>query len=109
MALVPPQGISVRRLVQWMQLSSSNTPEELVDAGFLHPQPEYCLVMHPLIREITLADEKPSVTNCRCLLQEIQKQCLLLGVSINFAPLLFQTVDGILDHCIRDDAEYFLL
>lgn len=109
MALVPPQGISVRRLVQWMQLSSSNTPEELVDAGFLHPQPGYCLVMHPLIREITLADEKPSVTNCRCLLQEIQKQCLLLGGSIDFAPLLFQTVDGILDHCIRDDPEYFLL
>lgn len=40
-----------------------------------------CISLHPLIQEIAVSENRPSVTTCRTLLTSLQKICLMHGVS----------------------------
>lgn len=109
MALIPMTGIPVRRLADWLGLADLNTVNDLIENGFLTPQPGRSVTLHPMVQEITVTDLKPSIARCRTLCEKLQGICLMHGLDISFHRLLFATVENIITIAEKDDNRFFLL
>ena len=67
------------------------------------------IVLHPMIQEIAVADMQPSVKTCFPLLESLRNICLLHGNDISYYRLVFQTVENVISHAIKDDIPGYLL
>ena len=62
-----------------------------------------------MIREITITDTKPSVTNCHTMLSHLQKEVFCYhGIDVPYYKLLFSTTLNINDLIEVDDKEFYL-
>lgn len=73
LSLVPLSGIPTRQFAGWMELPNMNGINNLIEMGFIQEKAPRTIGLHPMIQEITVTDTKPSVTNCRTLLEHLQR------------------------------------
>ncbi len=108
LCFTPPTGISARLLAKWLQQDDLNTINSLFEMGFIQSQPGRIVALHPLVQEIALEELKPSVQNCRTLLDSLHQICLRHGEESPHVQVTMQTIEGIVTHAIKDDSAYYL-
>ena len=108
LCFTPPNGISARLLAKWLRQNNLNTINSLFEMGFIQSQPGRIVALHPLVQEIALEELKPSVQNCRPLLDSLHKICLRHGEESPHAQVVMHTIEGIVTHAIKDDSAYYL-
>lgn len=109
LSLIPLTGIPARCFAEWMGQTDLNTINDMIEMGFIQEKPLRMIGLHPMMQEITVTDAKPSVTNCRTLLQNLQQICLLHGQDTAHYKILFQTIENAVAILERDDEAFFLL
>lgn len=109
MTLMPVTGVPVRRFAIWMQLRNLNDVNELIEMGFIHPQNQREILLHPIIREVALEELKPSVQNCSALLNSLETLCLAHGMEFMEYRQIFQIVEDIISNITKDDVPRYLL
>lgn len=108
LCFTPPTGISARLLVKWLQQDSLNTINSLIEMGFVQSQPGRIITLHPLVQEIALEELKPSIQNCRNLLDSLHETCLRHGEESPHAQVAMQTIEGIATYAIKDKPACYL-
>jgi len=109
MSLVPLTGIDKRLFAKWTAQTDMNTINNLVELGFIKELSLNRICLHPMVKEITLADTSPSVTNCKTMLEYLQKNILNLhGKDVPYSSVLFEVISNIMDSLIIDDPGYYL-
>ncbi len=108
LCFAPPTGISARLLTKWLQQNSLNTINDLIERGLVQSQPGRIIALHPLMQEIAFEELKPSVRNCRTLLDSLHEICLRHGEESPQAQTVMQTIEGIVTWAIKDDPSYYL-
>jgi len=68
MCFLPSTGISARIFAKWLELSTLNEINDLIETGFVQTRTRRTISLHPMIQEITLSETKPSVSSCHTLL-----------------------------------------
>lgn len=109
MCFLPSSGISARIFAKWLELPTLNDVNDLIETGFVQENIRHSISLHPLIQEIAVSENKPSITTCRTLLASLQKICLMHGVEISYYKKLFQTVENIMQLIEKDDISQYLL
>lgn len=108
LALAPRSGILAKLIALWLGLDDLNAVNDLIEKGFIEARAGRTILLHPMIREITVDETKPSVSNCPTLLRSIQNTCLLHGEDIMYHRTLFDMIESIIALIERDDIETFL-
>ena len=109
MTLIPANGISSRRFGAWIKQQNMNTINDLMEMGFIHPKNNREILLHPMIREVAVAELKPSVLNCWVLLDSLQEISLMHGLEFMNNRQVFHTVESIIATIRRDDIAKYLL
>lgn len=109
MCFLPSSGIFARIFAGWMNQTDLNDINDLTETGFVQSNTGHIISLHPLIQEITVAETKPSVTNCHTMLDALMTICLQHGREIGYYKKLFQTVENIISLIEKDDVPYYLL
>ena len=65
--------------------------------------------LHPIVQEITVADLKPSIVNCRNLILFINSICTLHGAELPFGKTLRNVIENIINRAEKDDAGLYIL
>jgi len=108
LCFTPPNGISARLLAKWMRQDNLNAINSLIEMGFIQSQPGRIIALHPLVQEVALEELKPSVQNCRTLLDSLHEICLRHGEETPHAQAAMHTIEGIVTHAIKDESAYYL-
>ena len=72
MTLISPAGVSARVFARWMGAEDTNAIQDLIETGFIKEETEFRILLHPMIRDIAMADTSPSVTSCRTFFENIE-------------------------------------
>lgn len=107
LALIPVTGIRSRLFAGWMKLRDLNTVNELIEKGFIQADAGRVLLLHPMIQEVAMDETKPSVRNCRILLDSLQQICLRHGEEVPYYRKLFEVVESIIVRIRKDDAKTY--
>lgn len=109
LSLIPLSGIPSRMFAAWLRQHDMNNINDLVEMGFIQPKSGRMITLHPMLQEITVTDTKPSVTNCRTMLDYLQKEVFCYhGIDVPYYKLLFAAtlnINGLID---VDDKEFYL-
>ena len=97
MTLVPEEGASKKYFARWMGLSNLNPISELIEMGLVHEGEGHRISVHGLIQKLIIAELKPSISNCREFLQNIQYDCTLHG---NDDPAYYDAIPDVIDRAI---------
>lgn len=109
MAFVPTDGIRGRLLAKWIGLTDMNCINDLVELGFIQENETDIISLHPIVQEITVADLKPSIANCRNLITSINYLCTLHGADLPFSKTLFNVIENIISLAEKDDTALYIL
>ena len=109
MCFLPSSGISARIFSKWLELSTLNDVNDLIETGFVQSSLRHTISLHPMIQEIAVSETAPSVTSCHTLLDSLQKICLMHGIEVSYYKKLFQTVENIMLFIEKDDIPQYLL
>ena len=109
LCFLPSTGISARIFAKWLELSTLNEINDLIETGFVQTTTRHTISLHPMIKEIALSETKPSVSSCHILLDSLQKICLMHGIEVDYYKKLFQTVGNIIELIEKDDMPKYLL
>lgn len=109
MCFLPSSGISARIFSKWLELSTLNDVNDLIETGFVQSSLRHTISLHPMIQEIAVSETAPSVTNCHTLLDSLQKICLMHGIEVSYYKKIFQTVENIMLFIEKDDIPQYLL
>ena len=109
LCFLPYTGISARIFAKWLELPTLNEINDLIETGFVQTTTRHTISLHPMIKEITLSETKPSVTRCHILLDSLQKICLMHGIEVDYYKKLFQTAGNIIELIEKDDIPKYLL
>lgn len=108
LVFVPMTGVSGRVFASWLLLRDMNTINDLVEKGFVQTKSGHAVTLHPMIQEVAITETKPSVQNCRTLLNSLQEICLRHGEEVSYYKQMFQTIENIVDLIDKDDAAFYL-
>lgn len=86
-----------------------NTINDMIEMGFIQEKPLRMIGLHPMMQEIMVTDAKPSVSNCRLMLENLQRMCLLHGQDVVNYKMLFQTIENAIAILERNDEAFLLL
>ena len=109
MCFLPSTGISARIFAKWLELSTLNEINDLIETGFVQTTTRRTISLHPMIQEITLSETKPSVSSCHTFLDSLQHICLMHGMEVDYYKKLFQTIGNIIELIEKDDMPKYLL
>ena len=82
MAFIPTEGINPKMFAKWLELKNLNDINELIELGFIQKTDCRKIYLHPLIQEVTVDDTKPSISNCKTLIDTTRFQCLVHGIDL---------------------------
>ena len=109
LSLVPLDGITARLLGKWMKLRNLNRVNELNELGFVQAKYGNHVFLHPMTREVILADLPPSIRNCKPLLEGIRYDCQLHGTEFPYYKLMHRVILNTVQLAKKDDASFYLL
>ena len=102
-------GIDARLFAMWTDQSDMNTINDLIELGFIKNLPLYHICLHPMMKEITIADTKPSVSNCSKMLISMQENIFIRhGIDVPYTKVLFETVGNLVSSIKKDDIPCYL-
>ncbi len=109
LTMLPEKGISYRAFSHWIGHRNTNELNELITLGLLHPKNHCEILIHPMIREVSLVELKPSVKKCSMLLESLETISLAHGMEFrNYRPML-STMDKTIEMMVIDDIPRYLL
>ncbi len=109
LSLAPLDGIPARLLGKWMKLRNLNRVNELTELGFVQAKYGNHVFLHPMTREVILADLPPSIRNCKPLLEGIRYDCQLHGTEFPYYKLMHRVILNTVQLAKKDDASFYLL
>ena len=109
LTLTPAGGMSAKRFGLWLKLWNLNTVNDLIEMGLIQPQNRREIRLHPIIREVAVEELKPSVRNCKKLLDSLEFFGLLHGMELSWYRQAFETVENIIATIQKDDMTRYLL
>ena len=109
LTLTPAGGMSAKRFGLWLKLWNLNTVNDLIEMGLIQPQNRREIRLHPMIREVAVEELKPSVRNCKKLLDSLEFFGLLHGMELSWYRQAFETVENIIATIQKDDMTRYLL
>lgn len=109
MVFAPTNGIRGRLLAKWAGLSDMNCINDLVELGLILDNEMDKISLHPIVQEITVADLKPSIMNCRNLILSINSLCTLHGAELPFKKTLFNVIENIMSRAEKDNIGLYIL
>ena len=109
MCFLPSSGISARIFSKWLELSTLNDVNDLIETGFVQSSLRHTISLHPLIQEIAVSETAPSITSCHTLLDSLRKICLMHGIEVSYYKKLFQTAENIIQFIEKNDIPQYLL
>ena len=108
MVFIPHEGINPRMFAKWTGLKNLNEINTLIELGFIQKNDCRNIYLHPLIQEVTADDTKPSINNCRILIDNIRLQCLYHGIDLPYHKLLFLIAENIIKYAEQDNMKDYL-
>lgn len=109
LSLVPLSGIPAKLFAAWTQQPDMNQINNLVEMGFIQPKSGRMIGLHPMLQEITVTDTRPSVTNCRTMMDYQREEIFYYhGIEVPYFKLLFATVLNMMEILEIDDKESYL-
>ncbi len=107
MTLMPAEGINIRVFASWInETENLNAINDLILKGFIRDNEFRTISLYPILRETTSATEKPSLTNCHTLIEEVYRICLERGRDEPHYRELFVVIENIVSHVTKDDPFY---
>lgn len=107
MTFAPVEGVYSRLFANWLALPDMNGINDLIELGFIKENNPF-ISLHQIVREIAVADLKPSVTNCADCLKELQNICLCHGVDDPNYTELFTFILNIIEDIKNDDTDSYI-
>lgn len=107
MTFVPSEGINPRLFAGWLDLKNLNNLNLLIEYGMIQRNELHKITLHPLIREITLDDKKPSISNCKILINSIHSLCLMHGLDLPYHNTMFKVIENIILLADKDDKDKY--
>lgn len=108
LSLIPLSGIRARLFGVWLELRNLDEINELAEMGLIQMH-SGTIALHPMVQEISVVDTRPSIRNCRTMLDSLQSICIMHGKDISYHRVLFQTVENIIRLTEKDDVATYLL
>ena len=108
MTLMPVTGISARLFGRWLGLRNLNAVNDLIDIGMIQPGCCRMIFLHPMIREVVMAEYPPSVTACETLLEGVQTVCWNHGQDVTFHRDMIQVIENIRSDAEKDDPSRYV-
>ena len=108
MTFIPEAGIDRRYFARLLGFSDMNTLNALSEMGLIQPLPGGKIALHPIIKEISIADLKPSVSNCQPLIESLDISCLSFGLEQPYHSMMFEIITNIIGGADNDDLNLYL-
>jgi len=108
MSMVPLSGIPARLFAKWVGFTDMNTVNDLTELGFVREDESRELSLHPMMQDVTIADLKPSVTNCQRMLGKIGVFCNTYGRDVPYARLIRQIVENTIRYMVKEDINWYV-
>ncbi len=109
MTFVPDEGINPRLFAEWLELKNLNNLNLLTEYGFIQVNDFHKISLHLLIKEITLDDMKPAISNCKTLINSIHELCLMHGLDLLYHNTMFKVIGNIILLAAKDEPDTYLL
>lgn len=108
MVFVPNSGIRIKMFAKWAELENTNAVNELIEAGFIQNNQLDIAVLHPMLRDISIADLQPDLNNCKPFIESVHKICLIIGTDVVFHNTVLITSENIMKYSIKNDTVEYL-
>lgn len=108
MTLMPLTGISARLFGRWLGLRNLNAVNDLIDIGMIQPGCCRIISLHPMIREVVMAEYPPSVTTCETLIEGVLTVCWNHGRDVTFHRDMIQVIENIRSDAAKDDLSRYV-
>lgn len=107
MVFAPSNGIRIKMFARWTELANTNAVNELIEAGFIQNNQLDLAVLHPMLRDISIADLQPDFKTCKPFIESVHKLCLIIGMDVIFHNTVLITSENIIKYSVKNDtAEY---
>ena len=108
LTLAPEYGIPARLFGRWMALKNLNDVSLLTELGYVQRMPGRILLLHPMIREVTVSEYPSGIRECGTLLKSVQKECLFHGADLPYETILLQVVENFIRQTVKNDDDVYL-
>ena len=108
MSMMPLSGIPARLFAKWIGFTDLNTVNELAELGFIRMDESRDLSLHPMMRDVTVADLTPSVNSCRTLLINIGNFCCQHHREVPHSRLIKQIIENTIEAMKKDDCNFYV-
>lgn len=108
MVFVPSNGIRIKMFAKWAELTNINAVNELIEAGFIQNNQLDLAVLHPMLRDISIADLQPDFNTCKPFIASIHKICLIIGTDVVFHNTVLITSENIIKYSVKNNMPEYL-
>ena len=107
LTFISNKGINKRLFARWLNLKNLNNMNLLLEYGLIQENEFYKIFLHPLIKEITIDDKKPSIENCKTFIENMHGEYLLHGLDLPYYKTMFEVTENIIYIADKDDIEIY--
>lgn len=108
MVFAPSNGIRIKMFAKWAELANANAVNELIEAGFIQNNQIDLAVLHPMLRDISIADLQPDFNTCKPFIESVHKICLIIGTDVVFHNTVLITSENIIKNSVKNDTVKYL-
>lgn len=108
MVFVPGSGIRIKMFAKWAGLANTNAVNELIETGFIQNNQLDLAVLHPMLRDISIADLQPDFNTCKTFIKSVHKICLIIGTDVIFHNTVLITSENIIKYSVKNNAVEYL-
>lgn len=103
LTFVSSKGVNKRLFARWLNLKNLNNMNLLLEYGLIQENELHKISLHPLVKEITIDDKMPSISNCNTFISNIHSEYLLHGIDLPYYKAMFDITENIIDIAEKDD------
>jgi len=108
MVFTPDNGIRIKMFAKWAELANTNAVNELVETGFIRNEQLDIITLHPMLKDISIADLKPDFNVCKPFIESIHKLCLIIGMDVIFHNTVLITAENIMKYSVKNNINEYL-
>ena len=91
-----------------MGFRNLNDINEMTELGFVASRPGRKIVLHPMMKDVSVSEFPPSLSACHTLLESIRKVCRNHAEEIPYSGMMFQMLENAVDLPEKDDVSFYL-
>ena len=108
MILMPAEGVPAVMLGRWLRLRNMRSIDYLVEMGFIRECEESIIALHPMMRDVAIAEMTPSVSACKVLIGSLYEICRQCDRKFEGHIHLFRAVESIVSAVQVDEQVTYL-